>query len=83
MTTLVEVAGWAGALEQLVAGLASRFYREAGVRRVLSYLRGLLTPLERKNGWQLAEAAGDVSPAAMQDFLIRTRWNADALRDDL
>jgi SRSO17 transposase len=83
MTTLVEVEGWAGALEELVAGLASRFCREAGVRRALSYLRGLLAPLERKNGWQLAEAAGDVSPAAMQDFMSRTRWNADAVRDDL
>src|ERR687893_2039588 len=83
MTALVEVAGWAGALEKLVAGLASRFCREAGVRRVLSYLGGLLAPLERKNGWQLAEAAGDVSPAAMQDFLSRTRWDADAVRDDL
>ena len=59
MTTLVEVEGWAGALEQLVEGLASRFCREEGVRRALSYLRGLLAPLERKNGWQLAEAAGD------------------------
>jgi len=83
MTTLVDVDGWADALEQLVAGLASRFCREAGWRRALSYLRGLLAPLERKNGWQLAEAAGDVSPAAMQDFLARTRWDADAVRDDL
>src|ERR687890_1172413 len=83
MTALVEVEGWAGALEKLVAGLASRFCREAGLRRALSYLRGLLAPLERKNGWQLAEAAGDVSPAAMQDFLTRTRWDADAVRDDL
>src|SRR3954464_3606000 len=83
MTTLVEVEGWAGALEKLVGGLASRFFREAGVRRALSYLRGLLAPLERKNGWQLAEAAGDVSPAAMQDFLTRTRWDAEAVRDDL
>jgi SRSO17 transposase len=83
MTTLVEVEGWAGALEQLVAGLASRFCREAGVQRALSYLRGLLAPLERKNGWRLAEAAGDVSPAAMQDFLTRTRWDAEAVRDDL
>src|SRR3954467_15195531 len=83
MTALVEVEGWAGALEKLVAGLASRFCRDAGVRRALSYLRGLLAPLERKNGWQLAEAAGDVSPAAMQDFLTRTRWDADAGRDDL
>src|SRR3954454_17802929 len=83
MTTLVEVEGWAGALEQLVAGLASRFYREAGVRRALSYLRGLLAPLGRKNGWQLAEAAGDVSPAAMQDFLAPSRWDGKAVRDDL
>ena len=83
MTTLVEVDGWAGALEKLVAGLASRFCRDAGVRRALSYLRGLLAPLERKNGWHLAEAAGDVSPAAMQDFLTRTRWDADAVRDNL
>ena len=83
MTTLVEVEGWISALEKLVEGLESWFCREAGVRRALSYLHGLLAPLERKNGWHLAEAAGDVSPAAMQDFLTRTRWDADAVRDDL
>src|SRR4051795_8685000 len=27
-------------------------------------LQGLLAPLERKNGWHLAEAAGDCSPPA-------------------
>ena len=59
------------------------FVAKRGCSRALSYLRGLLAPLERKNGWQLAEAAGDVSPAAMQDFLTRTRWDADAVRDDL
>jgi SRSO17 transposase len=83
MTSLDEVGEWAGALEQLVAGLGGRFYRAAGMCRALSYLRGLLAPLERKNGWHLAEAAGDVSPAAMQDFLTRTRWDADGVRDDL
>src|SRR3954471_13843660 len=83
MTTLDEVDGWACALEEVVRSLAACFYREAGLRRGLSYLRGLLAPLERKNGWQLAEAAGDVSPAAMQDFLTRTRWDAEAVRDDL
>ena len=30
MTTLVEVAGWAGALEQLVAGLARGFVAKRG-----------------------------------------------------
>src|SRR3954462_8112504 len=39
--------------------------------------------LERKNGWHLAEAAGDCSPHGMQEFLSRVHWDADALRDDL
>jgi SRSO17 transposase len=83
MTASGEMAGWPGALEDLVEDLRPRFWSEAGLRRALGYLRGLLSPLERKNGWHLAEAAGDVSPAAMQDFLSRTRWDAEAVRDDL
>jgi SRSO17 transposase len=39
--------------------------------------------LERKNGWHLAEAAGDHTPDGMQAFLARVHWDADALRDDL
>ena len=39
--------------------------------------------MRRKNGWQLAEAAGDRTPDGMQDFLSRMRWDADAVRDDL
>jgi SRSO17 transposase len=49
----------------------------------MAYLRGLLAPIERKNGWQLAEAAGDPTPDGVQDFLARMRWDADAVRDDL
>jgi SRSO17 transposase len=42
-----------------------------------------LAPVERKNGWQLAEAAGDSTPDGMQDFLARMLWDADRVRDDL
>ncbi len=83
MVALDEVAGWSEALDELIAGLGSRFYREAGWQRAVRYVRGLLAPLERKNGWHLAQAAGDRSPAAMQDFLTRTRWDAEGVRDDL
>jgi hypothetical protein len=38
--------------------------------------------VERRNGWRLAEAVGDRTPDGMQDFLSRTRWDADAVRDD-
>jgi SRSO17 transposase len=82
MIGMAEAAEWSDALEGLVGGLRS-FYSAAGRQRALRYLRGLLAPLERKNGWQLAEAAADSSPAAMQDFLARTRWDADAVREDL
>jgi len=39
--------------------------------------------VERKNGWQLAEAAGDATPDATQHLLGRADWDADAVRDDL
>jgi SRSO17 transposase len=39
--------------------------------------------VERKNGWQLAEALGDRTPDGVQDFLARAHWDAEAVRDDL
>ena len=51
--------------------------------RALAYLQGLLSPLERKNGWQLAAAAGDPSPYGVQHLLGRAQWDADAVRNDL
>jgi len=40
-------------------------------------------PLERKNGWQLAEPAGEPTPTGMQRVLSGAQWDADAVRDDL
>jgi SRSO17 transposase len=51
--------------------------------RVRAYLQGLLSPIERKNGWQLAEAAGETNPYGYQELLSRARWDADAVWDDL
>lgn len=63
--------------------IGRRFCRREARERARRYLAGLLAPLERKNGWHLAEAAGDTSPDSVQDFLARMRWDADAVRDDL
>ncbi len=46
-------------------------------------MRGLLGPVGRKNGWQLAEFAGHATPDGLQHLLSRSRWDADRLRDDL
>ena len=53
---------WAGQLDEVVTRIAPRFSRIEPRRRARAYLQGLLAPLERKNGWHLAEAAGDARP---------------------
>jgi SRSO17 transposase len=78
-----EAVDWAGGLNALVEQIAPRFRRIEARRRVWAYLQGLLAPMERKNGWQLAEHAGDRTPDAVQDFLARMRWDADQVRDAL
>jgi len=50
--------------------------------RAWASLRGLRSPVERKNGWQLAEVNGDTTPYGVQHVLGRAVWEADALRDD-
>src|SRR5947209_19892268 len=82
MVATDEVVDWARGLDELVERVAPRFRRVEPRRRVRAYLEGLLCPVERKNGWQLAENAGDRTPDGVQDFLARMRWDADQVRDD-
>jgi SRSO17 transposase len=74
---------WASELDGVAAKLAPRFERAEPRRRVLSYLTGLLSTAERKNGWQLAELAGEATPDGMQRLLSTAHWDADVVRDDL
>jgi SRSO17 transposase len=69
-----------GEIAELIGG---RFPRSEPRERAMTYLRGLLSPVERKNGWQLAEEAGDQTPYATQHLLGRAVWSADEVRDDL
>ncbi len=81
--TPLTVAGWIPALQTLADQIGPRFARSDARQHVQAYLSGLLSPIERKNGWQLAEQAGDRTPYAIQHLLGRAQWNADAVRDDL
>ena len=58
---VAEVARWAEGIDQVHQCIGGRFRRPEPRRRALEYLRGLLSPVERKNGWQLAERAGDAT----------------------
>ena len=80
---VAEVARWAEGIERVHECIAGRFRRPEPRRRALEYLRGLLSPVERKNGWQLAEQAGEATPDGVQRLLYNYRWDADLIRDDL
>jgi SRSO17 transposase len=74
---------WAAGLAAVAQRIGARFSRSELRRRAVAYLQGLLSPIERKNGWQLAEQAGDASPYGVQHLLGRATWEADEVRDDL
>jgi len=78
-----EVRAWAAGLEAVHARIAGRFVRAEPRRRVLAYLRGLVGNVGRKNGWQLAEHAGEATPDGMQRLLATADWEPDLVRDDL
>ncbi len=80
---VAEVARWAEGIERVHQCIAGRFRRPEPRRRALEYLKGLLSPVERKNGWQLAEQAGDSTPYGVQRLLSGYVWDADLVRDDL
>ena len=74
---------WADGLVKLHERIGPRFGRVEPRRRALAYLQGLLSQVERKNSWWLAEQAGEVTPDGMQRLLNGSGWDADGVRDDL
>src|ERR687898_2169993 len=86
MTQTVDrkmMSSWTEELEAVNERLSAHFTRSEAHQRACDYLLGLLSEAERKNGWQLAEVAGNATPYGLQHLLGRANWDADALRDDL
>ena len=80
---LAAIARYADALAELRARIAHRFARAEARERAGRYLAGLLGRVERKNGWQLAEAMGEAGPRGVQRLLSAAAWDANGVRDDL
>ncbi len=77
------VEDWGAELLGLHARIAPRFDRAEPRRRARAYVQALLSPVDRKNGWQIAERAGETTPDGMQRLLNAAAWDAAAVRDDL
>ncbi len=78
-----QIGSWKEQLEALQARIAPRFARPEVRARAGRYLWGLLEPVERRNGWQLAERIGEERPDGVQRLLNGARWDAGEVRDDL
>ena len=79
----VVLTAWGTAGDRLFVRIAHRFTRHEVRARVQRYLAGLLGRVERKNGWQVAEAMGEEGPQGVQRLLNAAVWDAEAVRDDL
>jgi SRSO17 transposase len=77
------VQGGAAYMTDIERRLAPYFERAEPRQRAMAYLRGLLSPAERKNSWQLAEVSGDATPYGIQHLLRRALWDPDAVREEL
>ncbi len=72
---------WFAELSGLKERLFDVFRRSEARQQVELYLDGLIGGVERKNGWQLAEYAGEEAPWRMQAVLGRSFWDAERARD--
>lgn len=77
--TRADLDAWNDGLEELLARMAPIFYRTESRRHAEQYLRGLLSPLQHKNGWTIAEHVGEAERKALQRFLNISPWDGEQL----
>ena len=67
----------------MINRIAPRFSRYEPVRHAAGLMLGMISGLDRKNCWTIAEHRGDRSPDGLQHLLSRAKWDAEAVRNDL
>lgn len=81
--TFEDRDSWSEELLALHRRIGHYFTRSEPRQRSLNYIQGLLSPGERKNGWQVAEHVGEATPDGMQRLLNAADWDADGVCDEL
>lgn len=79
---VAELEGWQAELDRLHERLQPHAAQRRTHDRMKLHLEGVLGKAERKNGWHMAEAAGDESPYAMQHLLGRSSWSVVGVREE-
>jgi SRSO17 transposase len=81
MVAALEASGWRAELDRLLDRFGRLFVRAEPRAQAGRYVEGLLGPIQRKNGWQLAEHLGDARPWRTQRVLSHALWDEEAARD--
>lgn len=81
--TAAVLAQGSAAFEALCGRIDRHILRPEVRQHVRGYLSALLAPVPRKNGWQVAQQAGEARPHGLQRVLNGATWDADRVRDDL
>jgi SRSO17 transposase len=76
-----DLAVWDQEFQDICARLDGLIYRTDSRVHARRYVRGLIAPLERKNGWTIAEYSGAPEPKALQRLLNLSPWDAGEARD--
>lgn len=78
-----EIEVWEKELDVVMGRVGTRFARAEPRRRAKAYMRGLVSEIKRKNGWQIAEHIGDQTPDGVQRLLSTAVWDVEGVRDDV
>lgn len=78
-SALETVCQWSHTLKSFQQRLNPYFARREARQAAFNYIQALLSPVERKNGWQIAEQVGDMTPYRVQHLLGRAQWDEEQL----
>ncbi len=79
----VDPDRWWTGFGHVLDRIGGRFARHEPRRHAAALMLGLLSDLDQKNCWSIAERRGAKTPDALQHLLSRSVWDADLIRDDL
>jgi SRSO17 transposase len=79
----VDPDRWQTEFSAVLDRIAPRFARYEPLRHAGALMAGMVSGLDRKNCWTIAEHRGASTPDGLQHLLARASWDADAVRDDL
>lgn len=82
-SALEALSEWSHVLKSFQSRIGQHFARSEARQSAFDYLQALMSPVERKNGWQMAEQVGHQSPYQFQHLLGRAQWDADKVTQEV